>query len=99
MVVNAILGYLGSQIGSYFCKKTNKQATKQDGNQPIFQSSPPPLHHQHHHPQEHQHIHLHILPSCLALIVTKTLRLTEKLLLRSTEGSFLYCSLTVPQTA
>ena len=35
MVVNTILGYLGS----YFCKKktTTKQATKQDGNQPIFQ--------------------------------------------------------------
>ena len=35
MVVNTILGYLGSQIGSYFCKKKN--AAKQDGNQPIFQ--------------------------------------------------------------
>ena len=38
--------------------KIKEQATKQDGNQPIFQSSgiptpPPPLHHQHHHPQEH----------------------------------------------
>ena len=43
---------------------------------------------------------LDILPSCLALTVTKTLRLTEKLLPRSKEGSFLYCSLpTVPQTA
>ena len=49
MVVTTILGYLESYIDSYFCLK--KKATKQDGNQPIFQSSPPP-HHQHHHPQE-----------------------------------------------
>ena len=40
MVVNTILGYLGSQIDSYFCKKKKnwkKQSTKQDGNQLIFQ--------------------------------------------------------------
>ena len=38
MVVNTILGYLGSQIDSYFCtKKKTEKSNLQDGNQLIFQ--------------------------------------------------------------
>ena len=78
-----------------------EQSTKQNGKQPIFQSSPPPTPSPAPPPSRIlTYTYLHILHSCLALAVTKTLRLTEKLLLRSKEGSFLYCSLTtVLQTA
>ena len=54
----------------------------------FFNHPHPPPQHQHHHPQEQSHTHLHILPSCLALTVTKTLRLTEKLPLRSKRDPF-----------
>ena len=79
-----------------------EQATKQNGKQPIFQSSPPPTPSPAPPPSRiltytYTFTYFAYLPS---LTVTKTLRLTEKLLLRSKEGSFLYCSLTtVLQTA